>query len=88
MKGFIAVAVAALACGASAGSHHRHAHEHLFKKGANDTAAVCVPGCKTIYKTVTGEATRTYHRGRGGVAVVENKSSARGPLHKPRQTQS
>ncbi|EFY97242.1 exo-beta-1,3-glucanase (glycoside hydrolases family 17) [Metarhizium robertsii] len=57
MKGeFVAAALAALASGVSA-AHHRHAHEHLFKKGLNDTAAVCTPGCTTIWKTMTGEPT-------------------------------
>ncbi|KHN94168.1 exo-beta-1,3-glucanase [Metarhizium album ARSEF 1941] len=57
MKGaFVAAAMAALASSASAG-HHRHAHEHLFRKAQNDTSAVCVPGCTTIWKTITGEPT-------------------------------
>ncbi|KIE01845.1 beta-glucosidase, partial [Metarhizium majus ARSEF 297] len=57
MKGeFVAAALAALASGVSA-AHHRHAHEHLFRKGLNDTAAVCTPGCTTIWKTMTGEPT-------------------------------
>lgn len=61
MKGeFVAAALAALASGVSA-AHHRHAHEHLFKKGLNDTAAVCTPGCTTIWKTMTGEPTRMWH---------------------------
>lgn len=57
---FVAAAAAVLAGGATA-SHvqHRQAHE-LFKAGkrANDTA-VCVPGCTTIYSTITGSAGRT-----------------------------
>ncbi|KAB5536408.1 glycoside hydrolase [Coniochaeta sp. 2T2.1] len=54
---FVAAAAALLAGGASAGHvQHRHAHD-LFKyaKRANDTG-VCVPGCTTIYSTITGSA--------------------------------
>ncbi|KAJ9161364.1 Glycoside hydrolase [Coniochaeta hoffmannii] len=54
---FVAAAAALLAGGASAGHvHHRHAHD-LFKaeKRGNDSA-VCVPGCTTIYSTITGPA--------------------------------
>ncbi|UNI15128.1 hypothetical protein JDV02_001694 [Purpureocillium takamizusanense] len=58
MKGvFAAAALAAMAGSVSAGGHHRHAHEALFAKRANDTAEVCVPGCTTIWKTITGEPT-------------------------------
>lgn len=56
--GFAAVALAALASGVSA-AHHRHAHEHLFKKGLSESDSVCTPGCTTIWKTITGEPTRT-----------------------------
>ncbi|OIW35232.1 glycoside hydrolase [Coniochaeta ligniaria NRRL 30616] len=54
---FLAAAAAVLTGGASAGHvQHRHAHD-LFKAGkrANDTS-VCVPGCTTIYSTITGPA--------------------------------
>ncbi|KAJ6445655.1 glycoside hydrolase family 17 [Purpureocillium lavendulum] len=53
---FAAAALAAMAGGVSA-AHHRHAHEALFAKRGNDTAEVCVPGCTTIWKTITGEPT-------------------------------
>jgi hypothetical protein len=60
MKGSLIIAAAA-AAGASAAAH-RHAQAHaVFKRYAE--ADVCVPGCKTIYTTYYGEATRTYtHR--------------------------
>ncbi|KAH8910813.1 glycoside hydrolase [Coniochaeta sp. PMI_546] len=57
---FVAAAAAILTGGASAGHvQHRHAHD-LFKAGkrANDTS-VCVPGCTTVYSTITGPAGRT-----------------------------
>lgn len=62
----MAAAAAVLAGGVSAGNgghlHHRHAHD-LFKaekRDHNDTA-VCVPGCTTIYSTITGPAGRMSH---------------------------
>ena len=60
--GFVAATIAALAASVSAG-HHRHAHEQLFKRGSNSNGTdVCIPGCTTIYKTITGEPTRTLCR--------------------------
>ncbi|OAA45524.1 exo-beta-1,3-glucanase [Metarhizium rileyi] len=59
-RDFVAAALAALASGVSA-MHQRHAHEQLFKKGLNETAEVCVPGCTTIWKTITGEPTLVVH---------------------------
>lgn len=56
----MAAAAALLTGGASAGRvHQRHAHD-LFKaeKRGNDTG-VCVPGCSTVYSTITGPAGRT-----------------------------
>lgn len=55
----VAAAAAVLTGGVSAGHNHRHAHD-LFKavkRGYNESE-VCVPGCTTIYTTVTGEPTR------------------------------
>ncbi|KAF7559704.1 hypothetical protein G7046_g4450 [Stylonectria norvegica] len=62
MKGtFAAAAMAVMATGANA-LHHRHADVHsMFAKHANETDAVCVPGCTTIWKTITGEATLVPH---------------------------
>ncbi|KAK4250834.1 glycoside hydrolase [Corynascus novoguineensis] len=57
----MAAAAAVLAGGVSANRVHGHRHAHaLFQKrdAAND---VCTPGCTTIYTTITGEPTRTYH---------------------------
>ncbi|RFU78783.1 glycoside hydrolase family 17 [Trichoderma arundinaceum] len=57
MKGaFAAAAVAALTGAASASHGHRHAHE-LFAAKRHETGEVCVPGCTTIYSTITGEPT-------------------------------
>ncbi|KAM0254816.1 hypothetical protein ACHAQJ_006415 [Trichoderma viride] len=57
MKGtFAAAAVAALAGAASASHGHRHAHE-LFAAKRHQTGDVCVPGCTTIWSTITGEPT-------------------------------
>ncbi|GFP56296.1 hypothetical protein ACSS6W_006540 [Trichoderma asperelloides] len=57
MKGTIAAAaVAALAGTANASHGHRHAHE-LFAAKRHQTGDVCVPGCTTIWSTVTGEPT-------------------------------
>jgi len=56
----VAAAAAVLAEGVAASHvHHRHAHD-MFKKRAYPTEGeVCVPGCTTIYTTITGEPTRT-----------------------------
>ncbi|EGR47655.1 glycoside hydrolase family 17, partial [Trichoderma reesei QM6a] len=57
MKGtFAAAAVAALTGAASASHAHRHAHE-LFAAKRFQTGEVCVPGCTTIWSTITGEPT-------------------------------
>ncbi|KAL6798959.1 glycoside hydrolase [Trichoderma sp. SZMC 28013] len=57
MKGaFAAAAVAALTGAASASHGHRHAHE-LFAAKRAATGEVCVPGCTTIWSTITGEPT-------------------------------
>lgn len=57
MKGaFAAAAVAALTGAASASHGHRHAHE-LFAAKRAATGEVCVPGCSTVYSTITGEPT-------------------------------
>ncbi|KAL7942224.1 glycoside hydrolase [Trichoderma barbatum] len=57
MKGaFAAAAVAALTGAASASHGHRHAHE-LFAAKRAQTGEVCVPGCSTVYSTITGEPT-------------------------------
>ncbi|KAK1757504.1 glycoside hydrolase [Echria macrotheca] len=54
-----AVAVAAvLAAGASAHrNHHRHAHNDLFEKRGHNESEICVPGCTTVWSTITGAAT-------------------------------
>ncbi|GJN72963.1 hypothetical protein PLIIFM63780_007029 [Purpureocillium lilacinum] len=57
MKGVFAAAALAAMAGSVSAAHHRHAHEALFAKRGNDTADVCVPGCTTIWKTITGEPT-------------------------------
>ncbi|KAH0498343.1 hypothetical protein TgHK011_005599 [Trichoderma gracile] len=57
MKGtFAAAAVAALTGAASASHAHRHAHE-LFAAKRFQTGEVCVPGCTTVWSTITGEPT-------------------------------
>ncbi|EHK45534.1 glycoside hydrolase family 17 protein [Trichoderma atroviride IMI 206040] len=57
MKGTIAAAAVAAFAGAANASHgHRHAHE-LFAAKRAQTGDVCVPGCTTIWSTVTGEPT-------------------------------
>ncbi|KAL6906869.1 glycoside hydrolase family 17 protein [Trichoderma evansii] len=57
MKGTIAAAAVAAFAGAANASHgHRHAHE-LFAAKRAQTGEVCVPGCTTIWSTVTGEPT-------------------------------
>lgn len=66
MKAAFVAAAAAILTGGAAASHvqHRHAHD-LFKAGkrANDTS-VCVPGCTTVYSTITGPAGRTWNHER------------------------
>ncbi|KAH8878854.1 glycoside hydrolase [Thozetella sp. PMI_491] len=53
------VAVAAVLAGTASASHHRHEHKNLFARGAfekkGNDSEVCVPGCTTIYTTITGE---------------------------------
>ncbi|KAK0618572.1 glycoside hydrolase superfamily [Bombardia bombarda] len=50
-------AAAVLAGGVSAHrDHHRQAHQGLFEKRAHNETETCVPGCTTIYSTITGEA--------------------------------
>lgn len=62
MKGAFVAAVAAMAGVASAGVNHRHAHELFAKREgvAAATGEMCIPGCTTIWKTITGEATRKF----------------------------
>ncbi|KAK3945295.1 glycoside hydrolase [Diplogelasinospora grovesii] len=52
----LAAASAVLAGGVSAARHnHRHVHEELFRRGYNESET-CVPGCTTIWSTITGPA--------------------------------
>lgn len=44
---------AALVGAANAGSHHAHAHDLFHLARRNES--VCVPGCTTVYTTVTGD---------------------------------
>ncbi len=68
MKSTFFAAAAALA-GAASASNHRHAHQQFNKRGhaastgfpVAPTGEVCLPGCTTIWKTITGEATRTFN---------------------------
>lgn len=66
MKGTFFAAAAAMA-GAASASNHRHAHQQFAKRGnaastgfpqPTATDGICTPGCTTIWKTITGEATR------------------------------
>ena len=54
------MAAAVLAGGASAHRSHRQAHQNLFARGHNETAETCVPGCTTIWTTITGPPGRTW----------------------------
>ncbi|KAJ4398811.1 hypothetical protein N0V85_006191 [Neurospora sp. IMI 360204] len=58
MKGTLVAATAAiLAGGASAHrNHHRHLHQPLFEKRVHNESEICVPGCTTIWTTITGPA--------------------------------
>lgn len=53
------MAAALLAGGVSAGHAHRHEHKNIFAKGIferkTNGSETCVPGCTTIYTTITGE---------------------------------
>jgi len=53
----VATAAAALVGGASAHKNHRNAHQALFEKRGYAEGETCIPGCTTIWKTITGEAT-------------------------------
>ena len=67
MKATFFAATAAMA-GAASAANHRHAHQMFAKRGnvastgfpvaPTGTGEVCLPGCTTIWKTITGEATR------------------------------
>jgi hypothetical protein len=50
----VAAAVAALA-GSAAAHGHRHGRDIFVRRAP--TEEVCVPGCTTIWKTITGEPT-------------------------------
>ncbi|KAK3330219.1 glycoside hydrolase [Apodospora peruviana] len=57
MKATIVAAAALLVGGASANRvHHRHVHQGLFEKRGYNESETCVPGCTTVWYTVTGEA--------------------------------
>ncbi|EGX90527.1 cell wall glucanase (Scw11), putative [Cordyceps militaris CM01] len=64
MKATFFAAAAAMA-GAASANNHRHAHQKFAKRGhaastgfpIAATGEVCLPGCTTIWKTITGEAT-------------------------------
>ena len=59
MKGTIVAAAAILAGGASAHRlNHRHLHQPLFEKRVHNDTEICVPGCTTIWTTITGPAGR------------------------------
>lgn len=61
MKGtLVAAAFAALAGGVSAGGNHRHAHDIWHEKRDMDMGETCVPGCTTVYYTVTGSPGRMF----------------------------
>jgi exo-beta-1,3-glucanase (GH17 family) len=53
----VATAAAALVGGASAHRNHRAAHNALFEKRGYPAGETCIPGCTTIWKTITGEPT-------------------------------
>lgn len=63
MKGTFFAAVAAMAS-LGAAHNHRQVHQLIKKDGlaatgvAAPTGEVCVPGCTTVWKTITGEMTR------------------------------
>jgi exo-beta-1,3-glucanase (GH17 family) len=53
----VTAAAAVLVGGVSANRiHHRHAHNDLFEKRGHNESEICVPGCTTIWKTITGTA--------------------------------
>jgi hypothetical protein len=54
----VATAAAALVGGVSAHRNHRNAHQALFEKRGYAEGETCIPGCTTIWKTITGEPTR------------------------------
>lgn len=66
MKATFFAATAAMAGAASAAANHRHAHQAFAKRGhaastgfpVAPTGEMCMPGCTTIWKTITGEPTR------------------------------
>ncbi|RDA88025.1 hypothetical protein CP532_3420 [Ophiocordyceps camponoti-leonardi (nom. inval.)] len=57
MKGGLAATMLAAWTGSVAATLHGQRHGRLFAKRSNDTNEMCLPGCTTIWKTITGEAT-------------------------------
>ncbi|PHH88609.1 hypothetical protein CDD83_7323 [Cordyceps sp. RAO-2017] len=57
MKGGIAAAALAALTGGVQAAYHGHGHGHIFAKRHNGTGEICVPGCTTVWSTITGEAT-------------------------------
>lgn len=65
MKGIFSAAALAALAGAANAHNHRHAHDLFAAHKRNlATGEVCVPGCTTIWSTITGEPTRTLRPGR------------------------
>ncbi|KAK3695278.1 glycoside hydrolase [Podospora appendiculata] len=53
----VAAAAAVLAGGVTAHrANHRQAHQGLFEKRGHNESEICVPGCTTIWTTITGSA--------------------------------
>ncbi|KAF4587663.1 putative beta-glucosidase btgE [Ophiocordyceps camponoti-floridani] len=58
MKGVVAATMLAAWTGAVTASLQGHRHGRLFmKRSSNMVDDMCLPGCTTIWKTITGEAT-------------------------------
>ncbi|PHH80047.1 hypothetical protein CDD80_3036 [Ophiocordyceps camponoti-rufipedis] len=58
MKGVVAATMLAAWTGAVTASLDGHRHGRLFmKRSSNAAEDMCLPGCTTIWKTITGEAT-------------------------------
>lgn len=58
MKATVMAAAAAALVGTASAANHRHDHRALFARGASE-GETCVPGCTTIWTTITGAAGRT-----------------------------
>lgn len=72
MKSAIVAAAAVVLADGVYGGHvnHRHAHDLFKKRSYPVEGETCVPGCTTIYSTITGEPTRMWRKTQGSCLTM------------------